>query len=590
MPRRPSTPQQQPFRDRIRELRRVPASSLIANPLNWRIHGEQQKGAVTSLMHQFGIVDAIIARENEQGQLEIIDGHLRTDVVGDQQVPVLVLDVTAEEAAGILATFDGVGGLAETDVEKLRALTEGMLFAPEVDQMLNDLMEQSAAEATDNSVTPEESPDETTDVNSSFTVVVKCASEQDQLQLINQMSTAGRDVRALTAAFPSEAAEPLEPPPEIAAAGRLIRRTTDIRRSPRVLQMEGLFDVPPARKNRRQWRLDFSLPEAWSIGLIVGPSGSGKSTIAKELFGERLIDGWPWPEQDAILDGFPEAMGISEITGLLSSVGFSSQPSWLKPFGVLSNGEKFRVNLARTMAEAGALSVVDEFTSVVDRRVAQIGSCALAATVRRTNRRFVAVACHYDIIDWLNPDWVVDLGQVDEHDRVTLERRSLRRRPDVTLNIRRGDYTDWPLFRQHHYLSGSLSRSAKCFVAEVDGRPAAFTGVMHFPHPAGSWWREHRTVCLPDYQGVGIGNRLSEFVASLFQGCGKPYRSTTSHPGMIRHRLRSPLWRCLRAPSMVSQQGASDVVLSHSSARLTAGFEYTGPGRPDDARTLAVFN
>ncbi|MBL9084191.1 MAG: GNAT family N-acetyltransferase [Planctomycetales bacterium] len=361
--------------------------------------------------------------------------------------------------------------------------------------------------------------------------------------------------------------------------------------------MAGMFDVPLEKKTSREWHLDFRLDaQPWNVGLIVGPSGSGKSTIARELFGNRLVNGWPWPAGQSVLDGFPAGMSVVDVTGLLSSVGFSSPPSWVKPFDVLSNGEKFRVELARTLAEAADLAVVDEFTSVVDRQVAQIGSAALAKTVRSTGRRFVAVGCHYDVIDWLQPDWVVDLGKTDDQHRVQLEWRSLRRRPEIQLSIRRAGAGEWPRFREHHYLSGKLHRSAKCFVAEVDGQAAAFAAVLWYPHHnsvQGGWYREHRVVCLPDYQGVGIGNRLSELIASIYAATGKSYRSRTSHPSMIRHRTRSRLWRLLAQPAMTaptsgSTRKSASFNRSIAGTRMTAGFEYVGPARPDDARALGL--
>src|SRR5206468_8886104 len=116
--------------------------------------------------------------------------------------------------------------------------------------------------------------------------------------------------------------------------------------------------------------------------------------------------------------------------------------------------------------------------------------------------------------------------------------------------------------------------------------PAAFTAVLPFPHPTRPGWREHRTVCLPDFQGVGIGNAMSEFVASIYRATGKPYTSTTSHPAMIRHRARSPLWRMRRAPSLVGGHKSGFGGMRKCSAidRLTAGFEYVGPARVDDAK------
>jgi hypothetical protein len=54
----------------------------------------------------------------------------------------------------------------------------------------------------------------------------------------------------------------------------------------------------------------------------------------------------------------------------------------------------------------------DEFTSVVDRNVARIGSAAVAKAIRagQIRRRFVAVTCHYDVLEWLEPDWMIDMA------------------------------------------------------------------------------------------------------------------------------------------------------------------------------------
>ena len=160
------------------------------------------------------------------------------------------------------------------------------------------------------------------------------------------------------------------------------------------MQMLGIFDVPPSERSIETWQVNFDLPQEWNIGLIVGPSGSGKTTVARELFGDYIVKDWQWSQNKSILDDFPKDMSIKEITDLLSSVGFSSPPSWVRPFHVLSNGEQFRVNMARTLAESKELSVVDEFTSVIDRTVAQIGSAAIAKTVRRRKQKFIAVSCH----------------------------------------------------------------------------------------------------------------------------------------------------------------------------------------------------
>jgi hypothetical protein len=206
----------------------------------------------------------------------------------------------------------------------------------------------------------------------------------------------------------------------------------------------------------------------------------------------------------------------------------------------------------------------------------------------------VAVTCHYDVLDWLEPDWVYEPAT----NKLTLNpagadasRGSVRRpvwnRPPIELRIVRTSAAAWQQFSGHHYLSAGLHKASKCFVGLVGGRPAAFTAVLSFPHPTKPAWREHRTVCLPDFQGVGIGNAMSEFVASLFAATGKPYVSTTSHPAMIRHRAKSPLWRMVRKPGMATSRGTNNVRVGMGATaaldRITAGFEYVGLRRHSDS-------
>ena len=115
------------IRDRIKELKRVPAGDLLPNPKNWRTHPAAQADALRGVLGEVGFADAVLARETENG-LMLIDGHLRAEVAPDASVPVLVLDVTQDEADKILATHDPLAAMATTDAGQLADLLEGMRF------------------------------------------------------------------------------------------------------------------------------------------------------------------------------------------------------------------------------------------------------------------------------------------------------------------------------------------------------------------------------------------------------------------------------------------------------------------------------
>jgi GNAT superfamily N-acetyltransferase len=354
---------------------------------------------------------------------------------------------------------------------------------------------------------------------------------------------------------------------------------TSIAVTPRVQQVAGLFDLTVEPVARLEWKVVLPLTaRPWHVGLIVGPSGCGKSTIARRFWPEpsARAAALDWPRDRSLLDAFPMGLSIKEITALLSAIGFASPPAWLRPFHVLSTGQQFRATLARLLAEALAdparpTIVCDEFTSVVDRTVARIGSAALAKTVRKHCLGFVAVTCHEDVEDWLQPDWTYRPAE----DRFTW--RCLQRRPAFALEIVRCQSSAWDLFAPHHYLSGALARSAVCFLASTREQPVAFSAWLPFVGAGRPTRREHRTVTLPDYQGIGIGNAVSDLLAAMWRGLGYRATSTTTHPAMMRARLASPHWRLRRPPSLARGR---DPKLQHAATRLTAGFEYVGPALP----------
>lgn len=147
----------------------------------------------------------------------------------------------------------------------------------------------------------------------------------------------------------------------------------------------------------------------WNIGLICGNSGSGKSTVLNAL-GELKKPIYDYSK--SVISQFPH-LTEKEVCNLLCSVGLSSVPLWLHKPNELSNGEKARLDLCWLLANAneGEIILIDEFTSVVNRPCAKSMSYALQRYVREKNIKIILASCHFDIIDWLNPDWVFNLNK-----------------------------------------------------------------------------------------------------------------------------------------------------------------------------------
>ena len=363
---------------------------------------------------------------------------------------------------------------------------------------------------------------------------------------------------------------------------------TDVSTSVRARQVSSMFDVPLTKRHDLTWHIDAPWESReWSVGLIVGPSGSGKTTIARHVFGDPVEFTW---SKKSVIDDFSDAYSVQEVAAVCSSVGFSTIPAWLRPFAVLSNGEQFRVTLARTLLESPVDQplVIDEFTSVVDRQVAKIGSHAVQKWIRTSGRQFVAVTCHYDVIDWLQPDWVLDPAAG------TFEWRSVQPRPALDVEIKRVSYDYWNLFAPYHYLTRDLHKGAQCFVAFVDGAPTAFAGVLRRPHPvAKNIMGLSRLVTLPDWQGVGLAFVLSDALGACYRAIDERFHTYPAHPALIRSFDRSPHYALRQVPGYAGRSGRTTSTTSTISAwgfgnRPCAVFEYTGPAwsNVDEARVL----
>lgn len=273
--------------------------------------------------------------------------------------------------------------------------------------------------------------------------------------------------------------------------------------------------------------------------MIVGSSGSGKSNLLK-LFGDA--ESHEWENDKCIASHFED---FEDASSKFGAVGLNSIPTWLKPYKVLSNGEKFRADMARSLHDN---AVIDEFTSVVNRECAISCSTSMEKYIRKNNLQNVVFAsCHDDIIEYLKPDWIYDTDKKE-----LSVGRSVRQSEMAVLKVNQCSKQIWNLFAKHHYLSAELNSSADCYVLTMNDLPIGFGAVINmpgrFPNPLNKnddrkCVSEHRVVILPDYQGMGIGNKFSEYLAELYVSQGYRYFGKTANPRMGEHRQRSEKWR-----------------------------------------------
>lgn len=269
------------------------------------------------------------------------------------------------------------------------------------------------------------------------------------------------------------------------------------------------------------------LPKDWNIGVVYGGSGTGKTTILKNYF-KKEMDKSYFDNSKSLISNF-DWLEPKDATFLLSAMGLSSVPTWLRPFNTLSNGEQYRANLAYIVGSAkqNEVILIDEYTSVVDRDVAKAMSNALQKYIRRTNKRIVLASCHFDIMEWLQPDWIYSPS------KGRLEIAPSLRQPNFELQIFRCRYETWKLFKQNHYLTEDLNKAAKCFVILFNDKPIAFMAILPFPSGViQNGYRISRIVVLPDFQGLGIGFKICDWFAQVYKNDNKTIYIKTSNPAL----------------------------------------------------------
>jgi GNAT superfamily N-acetyltransferase len=308
----------------------------------------------------------------------------------------------------------------------------------------------------------------------------------------------------------------------------------------RTARVKSLFNVESGADVHISAELPIDAQD-WQIGVVVGASGTGKTTIGKNLWPGVKPFAPKWPKDQPIIDAICPDSEFDAVPAALSAVGLGSVPAWLRPYHVLSNGEQFRANLARAVCEAPSQLIIDEFSSVVDRQIACIGANAFAKAWRRTKGQAVLLTCHYDVLDWLQPDWVFDTSTGE------FFRGWKRQKPCIELEVwETTNSAYWKTFEPHHYLKLSNVIAPTYYVGIVNGEMVAHLAITTRQGMVEA--RACRFVVKPEWQGLGIGltflNAVCEAWASGRNRYGKPLPTliNTSHPALCRTLRKHNKW------------------------------------------------
>lgn len=207
---------------------------------------------------------------------------------------------------------------------------------------------------------------------------------------------------------------------------------SDVSKSFRCQKAANSLDIDTEKKSIHHFNVNADINTRFNVGLIVGASGSGKTTLVKSIFGEDCFDEI-LDLSKPVIDQFPESYSYDECAVMLSGVGLTAVVCWIRPAYTLSNGQRARAETALQMANDKNNIVIDEWTSVVDRTVAGVMSHCVQKYARKVDKQIILCSCHYDVADWLLPDWVIDCNKQSYTDYRDAEKNK-KKNCDSTLN------------------------------------------------------------------------------------------------------------------------------------------------------------
>lgn len=314
-------------------------------------------------------------------------------------------------------------------------------------------------------------------------------------------------------------------------------------------------DLDIKKKLKHSLNVTADIDTEYNIGLIIGASGSGKTTLAKTMFNE--FECLSVDESKCVIDLFPDYMGYEDRAEMLTGIGLSAVPCWIKPINTLSNGQKERAKAALTIAKnkKNGICVIDEWTSVVDRTTAKIMSSCVAKVARRNNIRVVLLSCHYDIVSWINPCWVIDCNEQSYTDRRLLC-RDYKRKDTLEFEIRRASRESWRMFSKYHYLSENLP-GGRLFIFGLfhNGKQIGFQCFANYVPNNKMILHFNRTVIHPDFQGYGLGIHLINETCDIIKKMGYRVMGRFASIPVAKALSRHDKWKLLAIKRKSAKHG-----------------------------------
>lgn len=340
-------------------------------------------------------------------------------------------------------------------------------------------------------------------------------------------------------------------------------------------------DLDIKNKLTHEININADLEKNYNIGLIIGNSGSGKTTFAKKIFGDESLNS-NYDDNISLINQFPENINYDDRVKILSSIGLNSIPCWIKPIKVLSNGEKARAEIAIRMNENN-LICIDEFTSVVDRNVAKIMSHSVQKFARKNDKKIICISVHNDIIEWLNPDWIIDMNEQKYIDRRNLWQNSIRE-DKLKFDIKPAARNSWNYFSKFHYLSHNLpGGNIYLFGLFINNKQIGFQCFANYIIGRQNILHSNRTVIDPEYTGLGLGIKLIDETSKIMKNKGFKIKAKFANKAIYESMIKSNLWKLTKINDNFSSSQLKNTKIfnkNRSDARrkgvITYNFDFIG--------------